>query len=281
MFVLFCVFILFSSEKSDYTDIDNKPPTSREIIDQMIKSIDNVKTLKYKLGISERIKGKLTNASSLIKYQKSPRKLHLYLNGPELLWLEGKNNGNALVSPGSFPYFDLNLDPYGAILRKNQHHTLHEIGYDYLSDLIQSFILRADGNFEQTFLYIGEDKFENSTCYKIIIKYSDFAFSSYKVKKGENIVSIARKLKVSEYMILENNPAHEGYYAVKAGDVLSVPNAYAKMTVLLIDKELMLPVNTKMYDDKGLFESYEYRDLKVNIVIPDVEFSKNFKEYHF
>ena len=53
-------------------------------------------------------------------------------------------------------------------------------------------------------------------------------------------------------MILERNPKAGGYYDVKAGQIISIPNAYAKLTLLLIDKETLLPLNNKVFDDKGL-----------------------------
>ena len=101
------------------------------------------------------------------------------------------------------------------------------------------------------------------------------------VKKGENITTIARRLRLSEYMILENNPKISSYTDVKEGQIISIPNAYAKLTLLLIDKEYLLPVNNKVFDDKGVFEMYEYHDLKVNVPIAPEEFTKNYKGYHF
>jgi outer membrane lipoprotein-sorting protein len=82
-------------------------------------------------------------------------------------------------------------------------------------------------------------------------------------------------------MVLENNPKLSSYNDVKAGDVIKIPNAYAKLTLLLIDKEYLLPVNNKVFDDKGLYETYEYYDLQVNSPIAPEEFTKNYKGYHF
>jgi hypothetical protein len=81
--------------------------------------------------------------------------------------------------------------------------------------------------------------------------------------------------------MLENNPKHDSYSAVKEGDVIKVPNYYSKLTLLLIDKEYLLPVNNKVFDDKGLFETYEYYDMEVNKPIDQQEFTKNFKGYNF
>jgi hypothetical protein len=83
-------------------------------------------------------------------------------------------------------------------------------------------------------------------------------------------------------MILEVNAATASdYYDVTEGMVIKVPMVYGKKTELLIDKQYMLPVNTKVYDDKGLFESYEYDILVVNPPLKDEEFTKTYKDYHF
>lgn len=247
----------------------------------MLAAIDNVKTLRYQLKVAERVNGKMLNTESVVKLQVSPRRLYLYLKGPEVLWLEGQNNGNALVNPGTFPYVNLNLSPTGSLMRKDQHHTIHEMGFTYLRDVLGSMVEKVGDKFDQYFNYTGEDKWNGRPCHKILINFSDFSFSTYTVKKGEDIVSIARKLKVSEFMILERNKHVSDYSSVREGDKIIVPNAYAKLVTLWIDKQHHLPVNIKIFDDKGLFESYEYFNLIVNPKIADEEFTKNYKDYNF
>lgn len=254
---------------------------SKDIVNKMITAINNTKTLKYNLKITERIHGKMIHSESAVKLQKSPRKIYLYLKGPEVLWIEGQNNGNALVNPGTFPYVNLNLDPYGSIMRKDQHHTIHEVGFDYFGSIINNTIKKSGDHFEKYFIYNGDEMWNNRMCYKVTIYYPEFSFADYTVKKNETLITIARKLGVSEYMILENNPNIEHYDHVKEGDRIKVPNAYAKVTVLYIDKQYFLPVNSKIYDDKGLYESYEYYYLQVNPKLNDDEFTKHYKDYHF
>jgi outer membrane lipoprotein-sorting protein len=43
----------------------------------------------------------------------------------------------------------------------------------------------------------------------------------------------------------------------------------------------MLPVYIKAYDDKGLYESYEFSNLEINGVISPAEFTKGYKGYKF
>lgn len=254
---------------------------AKELIDQVLNSINNVKTLRYSLQCNERVHGHMQHTESRVKLQVSPRRLYLSLKGPEVLWVQGQNNGNALVNPGSFPYINLNLDPYGSLMRKDQHHTIHEMGFLYLADILKDGVKRAGDHLEKNFVVLGDEKYNNRDCYKLSITFNDFAWVNYTVKKGENLTTIARRLRISEYMVLENNPKISWYNDVKEGQVIQVPNAYAKMTLLLIDKELMLPVNNKVFDDKGVFETYEYHDLQVNTPIAPEEFTKDYKDYNF
>ncbi len=250
-----------------------------ELINKIYVANDNIRTLRFTFISSERVDGKLTSTKSLIKFQTSPKKIYLNCKQAEILWLEDKNSNQALVHPHGFPYFNLNLDPDHSLLRKGQHHSVRHIGFDYLISIIKANSKEVIEN--RTFLYNGEEKLNDRFCYKITAFNQDFSFTDYKVKKQETMISIARKLHVSEYMILENNQQFSSYYGIRENDVIKVPTAYSKMTVLYIDKEYQLPIAIRVYDDKGLFESFEYNSLKVNTHIADEEFSKNYKEYNF
>jgi len=251
------------------------------LINKIFNSIDNVKTVRYNLQCNERIKGRMQHTESQVKLQVSPRRLYLSLKGPEVLWIQGANNGDALVNPGAFPYINLNLDPYGLLMRKDQHHTIHEMGFHYLQSILKDGVRKAGDKLDKYFTVLNEEKYNGRVCYKLHISFPDFTWVPYTVKKGENLTSIARKLFVSEYMVLEKNSKINWYNDVKEGQVIQVPTAYAKLTLLLIDKELLLPVNNKVFDDKGLYETYEYYNLQVNTPIAPEELTRNYKDYNF
>ena len=281
--IIFAVFtvtcgalISFSSFKKYDSALDN-----RELINKVFESVDNVKTLRYNLQVNERIKGRMQHSESKVKLQVSPRKLYLNIKGIEVLWTQGTNNGQALVNPNSFPYINLNLDPYGSLMRKDQHHTIHEMGFLYLADILKDGMKKSGVGLDKNFKILGDELCQDRPCYQLAITFPDFAWIPYTVKNGENIITIARKLRLSEYMILENNPKISGYNDVKEGQVIQVPNAYAKLTLLLIDKEFMVPVSSKIFDDKGVFEMYEYHNLQINPIIAPEEFTRNYKGYHF
>lgn len=263
------------------------PPTAtplhnnQEILKKLFASVANIKTLRYHLQCNERIKGKLQHTESHVKLQINPRKLYLSLKGPEILWVQGENKGDALINPGTFPYVNLNLDPFGMVMRKDQHHTIHEMGIHYLTDIIKDGVVKAGNNIDKHFVTLGDEIYNGHPCYRLSIAFPDFSWGPYTVKKGETITSISRRLHVSEYMVLEKNSEAKWYSDVKAGQVIQVPNVYAKLTMLLIDKESYLPLSNKVYDDKGLFETYEYVNLQVNSTIAPEEFTRGYKDYKF
>jgi outer membrane lipoprotein-sorting protein len=278
MVALLCASACFLSFSSRGTENN---PDNEELIARIFDAVDNIKTMRFNLQCNERIHGHMQHYESKVKLQVNPRKVYLSLKGPEVLWIQGQNNGNALVNPGAFPYMNLNLDPYGSLMRKDQHHTIHEMGFQYLADILKDGMKKAGDKLDKYFQVVGEEKLNGRPCYKLMISFPDFAWVSYTVKKGENLTTIARKLHVSEYMVLTNNPKISWYNDVKEGQVIKVPNAYGKLTILLVDKEMMLPVSNQVFDDQGLFETYQYVDLKVNTPIADEEFTKDYKDYNF
>ena len=258
---------------------------AKEITDKMLLAIEQTKTMKYTTRLFERIDGRLNSAENNVKLSVNPFKAYIYLVAPtkgiEILYIAGENGNKALVNPNAFPYVSVYLDPKGSIMRKNQRHTILNLGFTYFAEIAKEAKQKAGKNFNQTFLYKGSIKWENYDCYVIIIDYPEFAYIPYTVKQDETLLTIAKKLKVSEYMILEINPKIKDYHNVHAGQVIKVPNAFAKKTTLYIDKVTYLPVMQAMFDEKGLFEKYEFRNLIANPKIPDEEFSKDYKGYDF
>ncbi len=193
------------------------PPTCKEILQNTISTAEKIQSLKFHLKCNERIKGKLVATESQVKMNASPRKIYVYLKGPELLWVEGENKGNALVNPDGFPYMNLNLDPMGNLMRENQHHTIHEIGFTYFANIIKNYMTVAGDKFDDYFKGGGTITWNGRVCYIVNAEYPYFRYEEYTVQRGEDLVSISKKLKVSDYMLLEiNGPKVKNYNDVKA-----------------------------------------------------------------
>ncbi len=278
IYSVFCFSFFWGSTLS----AQKAAPTAKEVIFKMIKSIDELERLKYSLKIVERGKKGYNHYESSVKLSRKPRKIYLYIKGIELIWVAGWNGNKAYVKPNSFPYINLSLDPLGYLMRQDQHHTLNEMGVDYFGSVIEYIALKYGDKFDNYFKLEGEERINNRPCYKIIIDNKDFGYETYTVGDNESITSIARKLHVSEYMILEVNPKLNDYFDIlKKGQKLKVPTAYAKHVTLYIDQLYYLPISIKILDDKGLFEQYDYHFLQVNPKIEDAEFTTGYKDYKF
>ena len=257
-------------------------PDCHELMIKSLKAIKEVKGLKYHLKITERGRKGFNFYESAVKFSKNPRLIYLYIKGIEVLWTQGTNNGKALVKPNSFPYFNLNLDIMGNLMRQDQHHTLNEMGFDYFGGIIENTMDRIGDKFSQTFTIEGEERVNNRPCYKVNIDNKEFSYTDYTVGENESITSIARKLYVSEYMILEKNTKFNDYFDIlKKGQVIKVPTWYCRTVTMFIDQLYLVPVSIKVSDDKGLFEEYNYHFLQVNPKFEEGEFTRNYKDYKF
>lgn len=276
------LLILSGLGLSSYAVRTQKELSCSEIMHKSLTSIKELKGLKYHLKITERGKKGFNYYESAVKFNRNPRLIYLYIKGIEVLWLQGKNNGKALVKPNSFPFFNLNLDPMGDLMRQDQHHTLNEMGYDYFASIIQNTMDRMGDKFDDCFKLLGQERINNRPCYKILIDNKDFAYVDYTIGDNESITSIARKFHIAEYMILEKNTRFKDYFDIlKKGQVIKIPNWYCRSVVLYIDQLYFLPISIKVTDDRGLFEEYNYMHLQVNPKFEEGEFTRNYKDYGF
>lgn len=254
----------------------------KELVQKTLQSIKEVKGLKYHLKITERGKKGFNYYESSVKFYRNPRQIYLYIKGIEVLWVQGTNEGRALVKPNSFPYFNLNLDPMGNLMRQDQHHSLNEMGYDYFASIIQHTVDKLGDRFDEYFELAGEERINNRPCYKVVINNRDFGFKDYVVGDNESITSIARKYYIAEYMIVEKNPKFKDYFDIlKKGEVIKIPTWYCKSVIMYVDQLYLLPISMKILDEKGIFEEYNYHFLQVNPKFDPKEFTRTFPGYGF
>jgi len=269
------------------TGVSAQPmPANAELYGKIMTAIANVHSLKFRLVKSERmINGKMAPGDQQVKMNVNPFKCYLKIalpdEGAEVLYVKGTNSEDALVNPNAFPYINLNLDPYGDILRKDQHHTIFELGFVYTGELLKDAFERYKYKIDEFMKNEGIISWDNRECYKIVLDNKDYVLLDYTVQPGEDLIKIARKKRVSEYNLLDLNPTVKSYTSVKAGQVIKVPVTYAKKFIIYVDKLTYLPIYQEAYDNKGLLARYEYHNLVVNPVISDKEFTKDYPGYGF
>lgn len=260
---------------------------NRTIPDESLLAMEKIQTLKYRLVKKERIKGEMKKGEIQVKYHKKPFKVYIYVYDPkpgvEILYVQGENNNKAHVNPNNFlSVLDPNLDPMGKMLRKDEHHTILETGFEFSRNLLTNLRKRAndEDRYDEYCEYKGEVTWANRSCHKLLLTYPDFKWETYTVKKGESVIDIAKDRNLNEYMILEKNKL-SWYDKVSEGQKIQIPNIYAPKVIIYIDKILKLPIYQEVHDEQGLFEIYEYHGLIVNPNIPSEEFTKKYKDYHF
>lgn len=258
--------------------------SSKEIMDNMFAAIRKVRTAKFIMKDWERRENRMREGEQHIKINISPFWLYAYIQKPskgvEALWRQGENKNKVLVHPNSFPYISLNLDPNGSLVRSGSHHNLFAANFNYTASVIRDTYQKVGSEFPNIFKYEGDIIFAGKDCYKIVIDYTPYKLYNYKVKPDEDVFSIAQKLYLNEFKIKELNNLDD-YTGLKPGQILLLPNAYARKTILYIDKKTFLPLVQIIYDELGFFERYEYHDLQVNLTFKKDEFTKNFPAYHF
>lgn len=259
------------------------PVSSRFILEKMMLQIQSIKTLKYHVHSKERVEGKYFEVFAEAKLNITP--LKLYIKNPEkkleVLFVDGTNDDNALVNPGRFPYFILNLNPDNYLMRRNQHHTIRQLGFEYMATVLSKTFPTDPKQFETQFVNAGTVTWKGVTCYKIFSANDDFNYVSYKVKKGETATSISSKFNCGEYRILEKNSSVPMNGIIDEGQTISIPNAYASKIMLFIDTITFLPVCIYIYDNEGLYESYEFSNVQINPTFKAEEFKRNYKDYNF
>ena len=117
---------------------------------------------------------------------------------------------------------------------------------------------------------LGTVNWDGKDCWKVEIIDDEYKITDYTVAAGETSVwTIGKKLAISEYKIKELNNIGDD---VKPGQKIKIPSAYAKKTTLYIDKSNYLPIYHKMEDEKGVYEIFEFKDLKLGVNFTDADF---------
>lgn len=254
-----------------------------KLITDMLDSAKKVSFLRYSMKSVERIETGYSTSNTKVKLQTHPRKSYLVNtdNKLEVLYHEIELGSKALVKPHVFPYFTMSLDPRGNIMRKNQHFTILDIGFDFTARTIAIALSKEKDQIAKHLNYMGKIEKNKMMCHLLVYENTEFSYYEYTVGHKETVSSIAGKLTVNDYMLRCKNKLYDEYGYLKEGSVIKVPTFYCKKAIFHVDEKTMLPVSVAIYDEIGLFESYDFYNLEVNKPIPNSEFQKNFKGYGF
>jgi hypothetical protein len=242
--------------------------------------------MQFEVRKQERIDNKYIHGMSTVKLQIEPFCVYLKQQEPtaglEALFRVGENNDKVLVNPNGFPWMNLSLDPYGSLIRKNQHHLIHDIGFGKFNGILKSMIKKYGNDIERMTHLRGEAMVNGKKCLKIEFYNPNFHLLPYTTGINESTLSIANKLTLSEYRILELNKDISSYGPIEPGEIITITSDYSPKLVLYVDQQLWVPVKFEVYDEANvLFESYEYQNIKVNVKFSPSELTDNHPDYGF
>lgn len=239
-----------------------------QILDSIFQEIDihmsKIKTLQFKLKRTERIEGELISVENYIRFQAQPFKSMIEFLGESegdfLLYVPSEYEGKAVFIPGGFPYVNVNLSPQSSLMRKTSHYTVEEIGVQFIVDQIKGNYLK----WKEYFHYRGKFFGENGHYHLIEGVLDKLEYFEYEVKPGETLGDIGKKFYVSEYMLMEINDNVDALDDDMEGQIINIPNCYANRIVMHVNEATLFPEMILIEDSSGIFEKYEYREIKIN-----------------
>lgn len=239
-----------------------------EIMEKSLSAMGAVKTMTYHFYASERMDdGKYSKSDVEFKVIASPFKVYAKAHLPQSAQLihEAAVSPDVRVKKG----FKLTLSPTNKLLMKGVHNPVTRAGFGQIKKILEMSMEQRKGeNYADFVKLLGTVNYDGKDCYKIEINDPDYKIISYTVGPNEKTVwQIGKKLAVSEYKIKELNKIGD---EVTPGQKLKVPSSYAKKTTLYVDKKTYLPIYHKMEDEIGMYETYEFKDLKIGVnLTPD------------
>ena len=256
------------------------------IIDQMRSKIKTVNKSSFELHSKERFGSKYVYKKMKFNMQTSPRKVYMkdMDKGVELLYVDGWNNNKAYINPSGFPWINVSLSRYDSKVVAENHHTLDDIGLSFVLELLAGFEKAAlDNGKDPKSLYThqGTVTWNEKSCDKIEINSPiGFKYMTYTTKQDISLMKLSRKIFASDYLMKEKNNLNY-VRTIRKGTSLTVPNMYAKRAVVYIEKSTKLPLVQTLYDDKGMLEHFEYKNVNLSPQFHSKEFTDDCPNYGF
>jgi hypothetical protein len=276
--LLFSALLLFAVSQL-------KAQSLRSVLDKMYTAIGTTNLMAYDMTSSERIGAKMVVKNMSFKVQISPRKVYMKDkdSGVELLYVSGWNNNMPFINPNGFPWVNVSLDLNSSRVRADGHHPVTHAGFNYLLTQMKNtekLIAKEGEKIDNIIKVEGSYTWNGRSCTKIVLTNPDFKFVDYTCTQSETLYNLCERINVSEYMVMEKN--NLGYGAkVYKDKLIKIPNAFAKKVEIFIDKETNLPIYQIVHDDKGVFEKFEFKNLKINPQLSSGEFTTQCASYGF
>lgn len=262
-----------------------KAQPASELLNKLITENDKIYRISMTIVMNERVDGEINEKKADFKINYNPHKIYLKQDYPnedmEILYVEGLNKNRAWVYPNAFPWVTLSLDPTGNTMRGKHHHSIFNSGFNYFVDVVEHLMIKYADEINKLAKNAGIEFVNGLKCHKIVFENPYFRFINYKIKPGEDLVSIAQKFYINEYMIIENNKNIKDYEDIEPGQIIKMPSDYAKKVSIFLDAGTYLPYLIKVFDDEGLFQEYYFKNVRVNPYFSSSVFDPDNPNYNF
>lgn len=263
-----------------------KAQNAVDIIDKMSAAIKKMNKSSFVLHSKERFGDKYVYKKMKFHIQESPRKVYMkdLDKGVELLYVNGWNNNKGYINPNGFPWVNVSLSIYDSKVVAENHHTVDDAGFGFVNVLLEGFEStgrKAGKSRSSLYTYKGEVTYEGKTCYKLYLyPPTEFKYVSYTTDRDQNLMQLSRRIVASDFLIKEKNKLSYTR-TIKKGTKLTVPSNYAKKVIVYIDKKTYMPIVQMLYDEKGLFEKFEYKKVVAYPKFQSNEFTTDCSTYGF
>jgi outer membrane lipoprotein-sorting protein len=204
--------------------------------------------------------------------------------GQEVVYRHGVNEGKITAHKGGLlGLVTVNLDPRGSMAMKDQHHPIYDAGIGSTTALVKRGLRVGIERKEYEISYRGDKSLDGRETILLEAIFPERCEGiTHVVRAGETLWDIAEKYDQDMYIILHSNPGIRGPNDIEAGSKVLVPYHYGRRIVVYIDRELALLVKLDIYDWEGnLYETYQYKNLKINVGLTDEDFDPANPAYNF
>lgn len=204
--------------------------------------------------------------------------------GQEALYVQGENKDRLKAHKGGFlGLVSVNVNPIGSMAMDGQHHPVFHAGIEATTVLVIRDLKRGLARKEVRVMDRGEVNLDGRAVVKVEAFFPEtLAGETHHAKDNDTLWDVAERYDQDMYVILSANKGVDGPADIRGGQSLLVPHYYCQRSVSYFDVGTNLLVKIENYDWNGdLYESYYYKDLKLNVGLTDEDFDPKNKGYKF
>ena len=281
------IFILgvVASTASAGVDLSDPLAQARKSL-AMSESIKDYTAILVK---QERFGKKLGKEEEILFKYANPGKVYMCWvgkvnKGQEALFVAGENENRLKAHKGGFlGMVTVNVDPRGSMAMDGQHHPILDAGIGPTTRLVIRDLERGVNRNEVKLHDRGIVKLGDREVLKVEAFFPEKVKGvTHEVKKGETVWDIASQYNQDMYVILTVNDKVDDPEDIKAGQKILIPDYYCQRSISYFDVTTGLLVKIENYNwDNELYETYYYKDLKINVGLGPEDFDPDNKDYRF